>query len=147
MGGGWSPLRALEAASEGFDPPAVHHPPYIGNEPCQLGVYAVTLACLDIRTFAQPLRRLTQEAAMIEARTYADPGSTHGTRLGLLTRVRRLWTREAPDAARNPSHEDTIVVTADEFERVRQCLSSPHQPSAAAIEGADILRRLPTPKP
>jgi len=42
---------------------------------------------------------------------------------------------------------DVLFVAPDEFERVRQCLNSPQTPSAAAIRGAEFLRRLPTPTP
>lgn len=40
-------------------------------------------------------------------------------------------------------HRDVVVVHPDEFERVRQCLTSPlENPSPAAEEGAKLLRSL-----
>jgi hypothetical protein len=46
---------------------------------------------------------------------------------------------------RNNPQKDIIVVTFDELERVRQCLSNPQPPTPAAVRAAEMLRQLPTP--
>src|SRR5690242_15775911 len=63
--------------------------------------------------------------------------------------LRRLWRRLAVRSSatvRSCGHSDRLVVAAEEFERVQQCLNNPQEPSEAAIRGAELLRRLPTPK-
>jgi hypothetical protein len=42
--------------------------------------------------------------------------------------------------------KEAVAVTADEYERVRQCLTDPKEkPSEAALEAAEFLRSLPIP--
>lgn len=41
---------------------------------------------------------------------------------------------------------ETIIVSAEEYERVLAVINSPSEPSEAAIRGAEILRKLPVPK-
>jgi hypothetical protein len=82
---------------------------------------------------------------MIEATRYAGLGSAHDDDAGLLRRLGRRLFAWSPVARHACNGQDAATVAPDEFERVRQCLSNPRKPSAAAIEGADILRRLPTP--
>jgi hypothetical protein len=62
--------------------------------------------------------------------------------------LRRLWRRLAvwsPATRRGCGHDERLVVSAEEFERVQQCLSTPPKPSAGAQAGAEILRNLPNP--
>lgn len=53
--------------------------------------------------------------------------------------------RDGAQQAHPECVQGELVVSADEFAQVRECLGNPHRPSKAAIEGAEILRRLPTP--
>ena len=98
-----------------------------------------------IGPLARLLRRLTWDAAMIEARTYADSRSARDSRSGLRNASRRL-RKPAADAP-HEVFSDVVAVTPEEFERVRQCLNDPQErPSAAALEGAEMLRSLPMPR-
>src|SRR5487761_1890075 len=96
-------------------------------------------SCIHTWALRRLLPRLTWNSTMMQARAYADPGQARRTKTGLWNGFRRLWMKGSPDDA-SAAPKNVVVVPADEFERIRQCLiDSQENPSVAALRGAEML--------
>ena len=81
---------------------------------------------------------------MLNLRAYADEGATSGKAISRRYRLLQLgrWSVTLQNDNGCESTPDVVVVSPQEFSRLEECTMNPARPTAAVLEGAELLRNL-----